>query len=153
MSNIYLSIFCAIAFWVGGRDWGHKTFRRIAIPIILALYLACALKTWWLFLACGVGYGLTLPIGYGEPTPDDTKLSWLGKVFRVGWLIRGLYGLIVACFGALGLVLGGFIPLTGYFAYLVLQFAVGAILCHFRAPDYIIEPCVGLGIGSVVFFI
>lgn len=144
---------CGLLFWLGGRSWGHKAFRRIGIPLLLGITFAIGLKTWWLFLVCGIGYALTICIGYGEPTPDDPKPSWLGKIFKKGWLIRGVYGILVASVGALGLVVGHFLPLTGYFAYIGLNFAVGAVLCHFKVPDYIIEPGVGLGIGSIVFFI
>lgn len=151
MIDYILFLTCGLLWYLGGQI--NHNIRRIPIPIILALYLACALKTWWLFLACGIGYGLTIPIGYGEPTADDPKPSFLGKIFKVGWLIRGIYGLIVACFGALGLVLGHFLAWPAYLLYLALNFAIGAILVKFKAPDYIIEPFIGLGIGSIIFLV
>ena len=150
--GILIVALCGLLYWIGGRSWGNKMFRRIGVPVLLALYLAIKCKCWWIFLACGAGYGLTIPIGYGEPDESDPG-SWLGRIFKVGWLIRGVYGSIVASVGAVGLVLGHFQGIVAYLAYIALNFAIGAILCYFKAPDWLIEPAVGAGIGSIVFFI
>ena len=151
--DIAIDLIVALLFWIGGRSWGNKMFRRIGVPVVLAGYLAIKLKCWWLFLACGAGYGLTIPIGYGEPTPDDPVPSFLGRIFKVGWLIRGVYGVLVAGFGALGLILGAFLWVAWYAVYIALNFVTGAILCKLKVPANAIEPLIGAGIGSIVFFV
>ena len=153
--KLLIPLICGVLFWLGGRDWGHKAFRRVGISFILALYLACALKIWWLFLACGIGYALTICLGYGSISDDDPKPSFLAKLLndKVGWLTRGVYGLLVSGIGTISLVLGGFIVLPLYVVYVICNFVTGAILCKIKAPAIIIEPMVGLMIGSIVLFV
>jgi hypothetical protein len=99
--NLIIIFLCGLLGWLGGRSWGNKMFRRAGIPFVLGLFLAIT-RAWWLFFAVGGVLGFTLPIGYGEPTPDDPKSSFLGLIFRKGWLIRGVYGLLVALSAILG---------------------------------------------------
>ena len=151
MIKILVIIACAVLFWLGGRSWGNKMFRRIGIPILIALYIGIFCK-WWLFFPCGAWLGLTIPIGYGEPTPDDDKPSFLGLIFRKGWLIRGVWGLIVALV-SVWLFAFGYIHLGLMVAYLALNFCIGASLCALKAPDFIIEPLVGASLASLVLLI
>jgi hypothetical protein len=81
------------------------------------------------------------------------KGSWLGRLIGIDWLTRGAYGLIVAGLGALPLVLGGYLGILPYILYISLNFAIGAILCRFKAIDLIIEPAVGAGLASIVLLI
>jgi hypothetical protein len=148
--KIALTLLIPLLFWLGGQ-FNHN-IRRIPIPIILALYFAFT-TAWWLFFAVGAGFGLTIPIGYGQPSPEDTKPSFLGKIFKIGWLIRGVYGAIVSAAGGLGLFLAGFLPFLFYIAYVLLNFSVGAILCKNKAKASFIEPMVGLGIASIVWLV
>jgi hypothetical protein len=145
--KINLCLLISLLFYLGGQI--HHNIRRIPIPLILALYFAITLK-WWLFFPIGLGYWATIILGYGSPEGDD-KPSFLGKVFRVGWLIRGIWGLLVASLGSLALVWGGFIPLIAYLGYIALNFGIGAYLCYKEYPVNVIEPLVGLGIGAVLF--
>ncbi len=146
--TILIMLACSILWRLGGWRW--KWCRRIIVPVSLALYLSITLKTWWLFFAVGMPLGLTIPIGYGEPTPDDPKPSFLGQIFRKGWLIRGIYGAIVAGSGSLGLLVTKYIGFSGYFIYIVLNFTIGAVLCRIKAPDWLVEPLIGAGVALLV---
>ena len=148
---IAVVLISGILWWLGGRNWSNKMFRRIGVPLILALYIAIKCD-WRLFILYGSALGLTIPVGYGEPSSDDPDPSWLGLIFQKGWKIRGIYGLIVAL-SSTWLFALGCINLGAYLAYLGLNFAVGGILCALKAPDFIIEPLIGAGIASIVFFL
>ena len=145
-------IVCGLLFWLGGRSWGHKAFRRIGIPVLLSLYCAIHFK-WWLFFLVGACLGLTIPIGYGAYDPEyDDKPSFLASITHdsQGWLIRGLYGLIVALSSTWLLLCYGFIDLWAYLGYLALNLGIGAGLCAVKAESWTIEPLVGMGIASIV---
>jgi len=139
--KIGVIIVCALLFRLGGATF--KMARRAIMPFILALTCAILTKCWWEFLAVGVGLQ-TMMLGYGEDSP-------LYKAFG-SWGARGAWGLLVALGASIGLVLGHFIglPIALYLAY---NFAIGALLCKWEAPDWVIEPCMGIGIASVVLFL
>jgi hypothetical protein len=145
--NLAIMAICGVLWRIGGS--GPKPARRIGIPVILALYFAIT-EQWWLFFIEGAAYGLTIPIGYGAPTPDDDKPSFLGKIFRKGWIIRAMYGLIVSGTGALPLVIAGDLGLWAYLGYLALNFTIGALVVVFKLKDVFAEILVGLGFASVV---
>jgi hypothetical protein len=147
--KILILLSSGILFRLGGA--GHKWARRVIIPILLAGYLAIKLDCCLLFLYCGLGYSF-VGLGYGSVDESDPG-SWLGRIFRKAWITRGAYGGIVAGLGALGLVLGGFLPLFTYIGYVILNFGIGAYLAKIKARDIIIEPMVGIGISSIILFI
>ena len=146
MTEILIIATCAWLWRLGGA--GHKWARRIIIPLILALSCAFLTKTWWIFLAVGVGLQ-TIGLGYGVPDEGD-KGSWLGRIFKIFWLTRGIYGAIVACGASLGLIIGGFIPWWAFVGYVVLNFVVGSVLSALKVKDIIIEPCIGAVISLVI---
>ncbi len=160
--KILTTIICAILFRFGG--WRYKFCRRIILPIILSLYLAIVFKTWWLFIAVGLGLQ-TIGIGYGVPDPptflNPDKGSWLGRLAlklchnnyeMAGWVARGAYGAVVALAGTLGLILGQFWGISLYLGYILGNFVLGAVLSYFKVPNPWIELLIGAGIGSVVLF-
>ncbi len=153
--KIIIVIVCAILGWLGGRDWGHKMFRRAGVPFLLSLSLALYTK-WWFFFPIGIWLGFTIPIGYGAYDPEnDDKPSFLASIThdRQGWVVRGLYGLIVALGTSVWLFCFGFVNLWALLGYLALNFGVGAILCALRSPAIVIEPLVYAGIANLVFFV
>ena len=144
----------AILHYLGGRHNG-KMFRRIAIPALLALYCACALKTWWLFFAVGAGLQ-SLGIGYGNYSPeDDDKPSFLGNITRdrQGCWVRAIWGLLVASMTSLGLLLGGFISLWVYLGYIVLNSITGFLISKLQLPVLLCDLLVGASLASIVLFI
>ena len=66
MIKLIIVLISGLLMWLGGRSWGHKAFRRIGIPLILALYFAIKCK-WWLFFPVGATLGILICLGYGEP--------------------------------------------------------------------------------------
>ncbi len=150
--NLIIITLIAILWYRGGQK-GGKMFRRIAIPALLALYCACALKTWWLFLTIGAGLQTT-GIGYGN-YEEGEKNSFLGIITRdrQGSLVRAIWGLLVASCASLGLLLGGYINLWAYLGYIILNSITGFCVSKFQLPVLLCDLLVGGVIASLVLFI
>ncbi len=152
MILIILAIIAACWVKGGGRQaW----VRDILVPIILALCLALKLKVWWLFPALGATYQ-TIRIGYGAYSPeDDPKPSFLASLThdRSGEWIRAIYGSIVATIGALPLLLGHFLGIWQYLGYIFLNITINYSVSKFKLPVTLTDILVGLGVGSLMFFI
>jgi len=72
---IKIVILTALLGAYGGQ--GHKKYRRIYIPLLLAILALLTLRNWWtLTIISMMG---TFTIGYGIPCPDDPDPSSLGK--------------------------------------------------------------------------
>lgn len=64
---------------LGGADNSSKAYRRWGIPILLVIVAFLKLHSFWtigLFAIVGI-----LSMGYGIPSADDPKPSFLGKLF------------------------------------------------------------------------
>ena len=139
--KILIILACAALFRWGGASF--KLARRLFMPLLLAASLAVFTRTWWIFLASGAGLQL-MGLGYGEDSP-------LYKAFGP-WVARGVWGVIVALGASVGLLVAkklGFLEIP----YLAANFAIGAILDKNKAPDWLIEPCIGAGIAALVLCI
>ena len=150
VSKLVVVAIIALLWRLGGWNKAKWSgYRDVLIPLILALWYAFALK-WWLFFVVG-GLSNIIRMGYGAPDATDPG-SWLGWIFKKDWLIRGMYGLNCAFVIALPLVIytGKWLILP---IYIGLNFAIGATLCRLKATDWIIEPAVGAGIGSIIFLV
>jgi len=72
---IKITILIALLGAYGGQ--GHKSYRRMGIPIMIVLFSLCQLKNLWtLTIFSMIGAFST---GYGIPSPDDDDPSSLGK--------------------------------------------------------------------------
>lgn len=146
--KLSIVVLIVILWRIGG--WIKGSIRDVPIPIILALYFAWVLK-WWMFFPVGL-LANVIRLGYGEPSPDDDKPSFLGCIFRVGWLIRLVYGLTISTSVALPIALHTQSWL-GFYLYVGANTVVNGVLCYFKAKDCVIEPIVGATYASVVFLV
>ena len=135
-------IACAILFRWGGASF--KQARVSIMPFILGLVCAYFAHCWWIFFTTFAG-GQFLRLGYGES-------SFLYRLFG-SWLARGVYCLIIAFACVVGLVIGQKVPILLAIPYLVTNFAIGSLLCKLEMPVWVIDPCLGIGISSIVFYI
>lgn len=143
-----------VALWViGGQTRGR--IRDVPVPLIIALYCAIVLKTWWLFLVLGVMFQV-IRIGYGNYDPEnDPEPSFLASIThdRNGWYIRAIWGFIVGSIGILSLLLGHFLGVLIYLGYVVLNTGVNFSVSRFGLPVIITDILVSLCIGSVLFLV
>jgi hypothetical protein len=135
---------------------------RHLIPAIIGLFLTIKLKVLWLFLGIG-GPGQLISMGYGIPddptkVPDNPdKGSLLGRLVlklcknnyeKAAYITRGIWGALVAFM--LGITPAIITSHWLFFiCYLILNFAVGAILSYFKVKDVIIERSIGAGLGTI----
>ncbi len=68
---------CAVLWWLGGADGFSKGWRRVGVPIVLALFLSIALRSFWPVLGGCIMFPV-LTIGYGLPSYGDAG-SPLGR--------------------------------------------------------------------------
>lgn len=156
--KILLIILCGYLWRLGGthnRAWT----RDVIIPIILGAYIG--FEYHWAVGLLTIGSFNIIRMGYGAYDPEhDDKPSFLGQLThdRDGWWIRGMVG---ALYG-----ISGLIPLSIYwlsygiftqrffihwFAYILINALIGFIFCRLKAKDVVIEPAIGVGVGTLFF--
>jgi hypothetical protein len=141
-----------IALWMVGGQVKNR-YRDVPVPLLLALYLALKFHAWWLFIALSATYQV-IRLGYGAYDPEhDSNPSTLAALTgdRQGWYIRALWGLIVGAVGALPLVLGHFMGVCPYLAYILTNAVVNFLVCRLRLWVYFSDFFVALAVGSVIF--
>lgn len=75
LTPIKVAILISLLGAYGGQ--GHKSYRRIGVPVILTLLALLYLKNWRvLTILSMIG---VLSMGYGIPCPDDDDPSAIGK--------------------------------------------------------------------------
>jgi len=147
-----LILFLCIELW---RQGGNKYawLRDTLIPIILGGYIVFRGHP---FLGIfSIGCYQIIKIGYGIPSEDE-KGSLLARLcYKIGikssWIIRGLAGALYGLIGA-SLILS-VIGFWKYLLYVVINFGLNAIGEYKHWNVKIVERLVGLGVGSLVFFI
>lgn len=146
-----ITIISCIVLWVlGGQIKGR--IRDVPVPLILALYFAVTLKTWWLFFVLGVTYQI-IRLGYGNYDPVfDDKPSHLASVThdRDGWWIRAIWGLLVSGIGAFPLVFWGHIVLWKYILYVTVNVLANFSVSRFRLGVFLTDILVSLALVSIV---
>lgn len=148
LNSLFL-IGCAELWHRGGskKAW----LRDVLIPVMIGLLLALKTNFWIGFFS--IGAFQIIRIGYGIPDPGtDDKGSWLGRVFKIPWLVRGVAG---ALYGLVGLSIWiWFTKQFGvYLGYALLNFFVNAMGEKMKWPVGVVERLAGAAIGSIVFFI
>jgi len=153
--KIIIDALCGILFKIGGTAKENypmagvekKGARVVGIPVILGISLCFYLKS-FIPLLC-IGTYQILRLGYGIPGEND-KGSFLGRIFKLGWLTRAAYGKICAAVGALPLFWLG-LQKENYLAYILLNAIIGGTLDYLKAPAIIIETAQGLGFGAILW--
>lgn len=133
---------CAILFWWGG--YSFKMARRAIMAVLLGAMCAYITWTWWVFFAVGAGCQF-MGLGYGEDSP---LYKFLGP-----WIARGVWATLVAAGIAVGLVLGGFLPLWLAGVYVAYNGLVAALLVKKNGHIMVVDPCIGVCLGSIVLYL
>ena len=144
---------CAWLWYRGGKP-KSKFFRKVFIPLTMALTLAIKFKIWWLFLLEGGAFQIG-SLGYGNYSPeDDPKPSWLASIThdRSGEYIRALWGLIVSGTVSSILIIFGFLSLWGCLGYILLNVIVNYSVSKFKLPVKPTDLLVGAALASLVLF-
>jgi len=155
LSGILYIALCAFLWRMGG--WGKedgnplpaKQWRTVGIPVTLAACLAIRTGIWWIFLVEGALVAAWIVQGYGIPDESDEG-SWLGRILKIGWLTRGVWGFLMALAAGLALAILKVLPIFRLVVYVAGSFVLGALLSYFKVKDKYIEPAIGGWIGLVV---
>jgi hypothetical protein len=148
-----LAIVAIIALWVAGGQWRGR-IRDIPVPIILGVVLGFLVRNWMVFVAICAAYQ-TIRIGYGAYDPEhDDKPSFLASIThdRQGYIVRAIWGLLVATIGAAPLLFVHY-PVWKYGIYVGANILINFSVCKFRLPVYATDILVSAGVGSVVFLV
>lgn len=155
--KILIDLICGALFKIGGTAKENyplpgidkKGARVVAIPVILGLSLSFYFKS-FIPLLC-IGSYQILRLGYGIPSATD-KGSFLGRMFKIGWLTRAAYGLITSLVGSYPLVFCG-LGREVYIAYALVNAGIAGALVYLKAPAMIIEIAQGIGYGLILFIL
>jgi hypothetical protein len=147
--KVMIFLITPILWKIGGT---HKKawVRDVLIPIIMGIYIGLVTTTWWIgFLSIG-SYQI-IKIGYGIPDATDEG-SFLGRTFRIPWLVRGVAGLLYALIGGINVFI--FTKLFSIWAvYCGINFVLNALGEKMKWKDYIVEPLAGVGVASLVWLL
>ena len=147
--KLLIALACAELWRQGGK--GHKLLRVVALPFVISAYLALTLHTWWLLLAL-FGVSNIYRVGYGIPDATD-KGSALGRLLKIGWVVRAVVGGLYALLVGGVLLLTGFLSAQGLMGYTFLNVLVGGLGSFSKLKDEIFERLIGFCVGSIVFLV
>ena len=153
IAEILTTALCAY-LWGKGGDKNGK-IRDIPVPIILALFIAIATKTWWMFFAVSAGLQ-AIRFGYGNYDPEhDDKPSHLASLLkdRQGKYIRATWGFIVSVCAGLFPFAFGFISIWDYKIYIILNLIINFCVSHFNMKRLPTDILVAVGISSLIFLV
>lgn len=163
LNMLYIKLFLLLlvaGLWVRGGKKGGGAVRDVGVPILLGLGVALLIKDNILnrllygILTCAGFQAIRL--GYGNYSPeDDDRPSFLASIIhdRQGSLVRAIWGLLVASCASLGLLLGGYISLWSYLAYIIGNSLVGFLVSRLRLPVLLADLLIGASIASIIMFI
>ena len=137
--------------WYKGGDKNGK-IRDIPVPIILAVFTAFYLKTWWLFLSVGATAQI-IRLGYGVYDPiSDPEPCFLAMLTgdRQGKYVRAIWGFLVSLLIGASLFFGGFLSGIYYIGYVLINTLINFCVCHFRLTRFPTDVLVGAGVLSII---
>lgn len=140
--------------WYKGGDKDGK-IRDIPIPIILAVFTALYLKTWWLALSVSATAQI-IRLGYGAYDPvSDPEPSFLGSIIkdRQGKYIRMVWGILVSVLIGSSLFFGGFLTPLNYGLYVLINAGINFSVCHFNMKRFWTDNLVGIGVTSIILLV
>ena len=151
--KVFTMLLIAYLWYEGGgkRAW----MRDILVPIILALFLAVYLKTWWVFLSVGATAQM-IRLGYGAFDPEhDDKPSLLASLTkdRSGEVIRAIWGLLVSVWIGSSLFFGGFLSGGGYLSFMLINVFINYCVCKFKLSVVPTDILVGLGVSCIILLL
>lgn len=153
--KIIFFILTSILYRIGGeakelepfKGLPKKFFRTMVLPGLISLTFVFTHP--WLALL-NFGNLQALRMGYGIPDETD-KGSFLGRIFKEGWLTRAIWGFIVALSGSTILFINHQ-PQEAFF-YMILVPAISGTLVYLKANDKITDIGIGMGVSSLIWLI
>lgn len=132
-----IQIKIAFLIWLASlnflRGYHWRPLGIALMSISMGLWVAIALKTWWLLFACGVPMGVCLGLG------DHN---------------RGVWCSLVALGASFALLITGHLFWLWFVLYCGGNYLLGWVCCNkLKLPQPIIDPITGAGFGVIVFLI
>lgn len=146
--KVAILLICAELWYQGGQN-NRAWMRDVLITIILGAWVGWK-SVWWIGILT-IGTFNIIRIGYGIPDSTDEG-SFLGRIFKVGWLTRGVAGTLYGLVGLLGYVIYTHHLLT-YLIFTAVNGVVNGMGEGCKIDSKIWDRVRGLAIGSLVFLI